>query len=1361
MTRGFFWRCLAFALVAGGVAAAQDAPLRVLIFSGLNNHDWRSTTPVLVDMFKGCPRFGTVDVTETLGQCDETTFARYDVIVSNWTPYPKTAREWPDATEKAFLAFVRRGGGFVLFHAAACTFQGWPEFQQIIGLTWEEKKTNHAHYHNFRVSVRDAHHPIAKGLRDFYITDELYQNMVTRTDRPFHTVWDAFSAKAVGGTEKVEPMLITLPYGKGRGVNCMLGHDAAAMRNVAFRTLMLRSAEWAATGRVTIPVPEEWPGSYAGGIVSGVDIEAAIAAAKGYRRNEDRGPLATVENLAAAAASRRDGTVLASCLAKAIQGDATPDAKAFFCRELGVAGTEQEVPVLAAQLEDEVIEASARRALEQIPGSAADTALLAALERVSPRFIPGVINSLGERRVRSAVAALVARIEDPDAQIASSAVAALGKIGDSACVRALRDALGKATEARRAEIAEACLACAGIAGGREAKALCMAVEQAPLDAPHHAAAWLARVERSGASGVEEAARALTSEDNMMREAALRYLSEANGASATRALTRVLKNAEPGMAVSILGVLGERGDTRAARDVLALAAHSDPAVRLGALKALERVGTCDVVAVLLARAAETKDAEQEAARMSLERLNAEGTDTALARALVRSRPAIQIAALDVLAKRKAAAKTDVVLNATSNGESKVREAAWRALKTLASERYLARMLAHLERTAGDDECNAAQDAIAGVAKGMDAADQERILLARWDGTYTPVARSLMRVMASLGNDWALAKVREIYAQTPVKALRGLSVEALSSWPSPAALEDLFAIARSDSDETNKAVAVRGIAPMMGLMVDGDAALIVGRLKEALGLTHDDKDKRALLGELGKRPCAAALDLALEYLKEPGVANEAGLAAIQAAAALDATQSIRIKAAMRDVMAAVPSRDIDKQACEMLRKAGWPVNLAIGGVASSPDKIDSDGGASGDQAAIDGNPDTYWDEADNQASYVFDVTFKEPISVAGLRIKGHAYHSYCPKDFVIVCDGVPVKTIRDAEYDQTANEFATGFPAVTCKTVELQITGYYGNSPAIRELELYASNPETAMTENTMPNPPEYGWQQGADAFALMNHGRVVWQWNYGKELPKSYFSPVTLGGGMELTWLSPSDHWWHRALWFSWKELNGVNYWEEDKERHCKGINDIVSVETTPNADHSARIGMTVAYHPPNEPPVLTEKRVIDVSAPDAQGGYAIDWRSDFRAGPQDVHMQGGTSGGGYAGMSVRIAPKSCDWRLVDSEGREDVPTESFAKTTHGQHARWMDFSLVDMASGETAGIAILDHPGNLRFPSQWHNLIDDKVPFGYFSPAPLWSEPYTLPAGQTMTLRYRIVIHPGRTDRPGLEKQWQEWAKEK
>ena len=457
------WLCLAVALLACGTAAAEDAPLRVLVFSGLNNHDWKSTTPVLLDMLKKCPRFGVVDVTDDPGQCDAAKLAQYDVIVSNWTPYPRTAREWPEATEKAFLDFVRNGGGFLVIHAAACTFQEWPEFQKVIGLTWQADKTSHTHYCTFKVAVKDTKHPIVQGLGDFYTTDELYQNMVCMTDNPFDVVFDAYSAKSVNGTEKNEPMLITMEYGKGRAVNLMLGHDARAMGNVGFQTLLLRGTEWAATGRATVSAPGDWPASHAAGVVSGVDAAAAVDAAKGYLRNEDRAAVAVVENIVTAAASRKEGAALAALLADALKGDATPDAKAFFCQELGVIGTDKEVPALAAMLTEEAVETSARRALEQIPGSAADQTLLDALPHASAKLAVGIINSLGNRRTQAAVPLLAVRLNDADAEIAAASAAALGKIGTKECLDALRDALAKAPAERRAALAAAEEAAAAVA----------------------------------------------------------------------------------------------------------------------------------------------------------------------------------------------------------------------------------------------------------------------------------------------------------------------------------------------------------------------------------------------------------------------------------------------------------------------------------------------------------------------------------------------------------------------------------------------------------------------------------------------------------------------------------------------------------------------------------------------------------------------------------------------------------------------------------------------------------------------------------------------------------------------------------
>ena len=176
---------------------------------------------------------------------------------------------------------------------------------------------------------------------------------------------------------------------------------------------------------------------------------------------------------------------------------------------------------------------------------------------------------------------------------------------------------------------------------------------------------------------------------------------------------------------------------------------------------------------------------------------------------------------------------------------------------------------------------------------------------------------------------------------------------------------------------------------------------------------------------------------------------------------------------------------------------------------------------------------------------------------------------------------------------------------------------------------------------------------------MRGSGVVWQFNYKTEEGKPYFHPITVAGSPTLTDLRPADHPWHRALWFSWKYINGVLYWEEDpKTGKAPGETELTDVKATPRADHSAHFELALSYHPPGKPAVLTEKRTLDVSPPAADGGYFIDWLSVFTAGDADVVLDrtpipgqpNGVAWGGYAGLSLRLAPAMRGWQFADSEG---------------------------------------------------------------------------------------------------------------
>jgi len=276
---------------------------------------------------------------------------------------------------------------------------------------------------------------------------------------------------------------------------------------------------------------------------------------------------------------------------------------------------------------------------------------------------------------------------------------------------------------------------------------------------------------------------------------------------------------------------------------------------------------------------------------------------------------------------------------------------------------------------------------------------------------------------------------------------------------------------------------------------------------------------------------------------------------------------------------------------------------------------------------------------------------------------------------------------------------------------------------------------------------YSWQQTDSSIALLNSEGIVWQFNYRKQEGRPYFHPLSLTDGTELAWLRPADHPWHRALWFSWKYINDLNYWDPELP---EGQTEVIGLKTKLGTDYTAQIEMFISYHPPKKPAVLTEKRILAVSAPDEDGCYHIDWLSIFTAGDNDVLLdrtgipgeKNGKSYGGYAGLSLRMAEHTKDWQFLGSEG----PLEPESR---GSKARWVDFS-GNIADGGFAGVAIFDHPDNPRHPSSW--WLSGSMP--YFSPAVLFHKPYTLPAGKTLTLRYHIFIHAGHADEDMLESEW-------
>jgi len=226
-----------------------------------------------------------------------------------------------------------------------------------------------------------------------------------------------------------------------------------------------------------------------------------------------------------------------------------------------------------------------------------------------------------------------------------------------------------------------------------------------------------------------------------------------------------------------------------------------------------------------------------------------------------------------------------------------------------------------------------------------------------------------------------------------------------------------------------------------------------------------------------------------------------------------------------------------------------------------------------------------------------------------------------------------------------------------------------------------------------------WRQTEHALALLNGTNVVWQIVADPAQGKPYFHPLATPDGTLLTDLRPADHPWHRGLWFSWKFINGLNYWEEDRQtRRSQGATELVAEKLQPHADGSATFNFSLRYHPWNAPALLTEQRTVAITAP-VHGHYEINWTSEFTAVAQVSLTRtpppgepGGKSYGGYAGLSLRLNQSTAGWTFSNDSGA----TGSAA--LHGQPAGWVKFS----AGANCPAVTIFDSVENLHHPSPWY-----------------------------------------------------------
>ena len=134
-----------FSLLLAYTVSARK-PIKTLLITGQNNHNWQVSHVVLKQILENSGRFD-VDFAISPEQGKDMSgfvldFSPYQLVVLDYN-----GDSWPEETNRRFLEYVQNGGGVVIYHAADNAFSKWPEFNKICALGgWEGRNENSGPY---------------------------------------------------------------------------------------------------------------------------------------------------------------------------------------------------------------------------------------------------------------------------------------------------------------------------------------------------------------------------------------------------------------------------------------------------------------------------------------------------------------------------------------------------------------------------------------------------------------------------------------------------------------------------------------------------------------------------------------------------------------------------------------------------------------------------------------------------------------------------------------------------------------------------------------------------------------------------------------------------------------------------------------------------------------------------------------------------------------------------------------------------------------------------------------------------------------------------------------------------------------
>lgn len=590
--------------------------------------------------------------------------------------------------------------------------------------------------------------------------------------------------------------------------------------------------------------------------------------------------LATLLVLAAASAWAADAPKAAAEkeqeLLAVLRSDKPSAEKAIACKLLAIHGSSAAVPDLAKLLPDAQLASWARIALEVIPGAAADEALRKAADSLQGRLLIGTINSIGVRRDANAVEALSSRLQDKDAEVASAAAVALGRIGNAAAAKSLRPSLATAPVKVRSAIAEGCVLCAERlwAEGKSVEAAEIYDEVRKADVPKQRileatrGAILARKQE----GIPLLLEQFRSPDKGLFQLALTTAREFPGGEVDKSLAAEMTRATPERAALLIQAMADRQETVVLAAVLQAAEQGPKPVRIAAIGALGRVGDATCLPTLLEIAVDADADLAQAAKATLADLPGDKVDAQIIALLPKSAGKTFPLLIEIVGQRRIDA-VPVLVKALEHSDRAVRGAALSALGETVALPKLSVLVAQVVTPKHPEDVPAAQQALKAASVRMP--DREacaaELATAVERTSSLPTKVTLLEILGAVGGTKALGTIGAA-AKTADPQLQDISSRLLGEWMTADAAPVLLDLSKTAPGEKYQVRALRGyirIARQFVLPEPERAEMC----KKAFEAARQPAEQKLVLDVLKRYPNTETLKLAIKAAQVPELKDEA--------------------------------------------------------------------------------------------------------------------------------------------------------------------------------------------------------------------------------------------------------------------------------------------------------------------------------------------------------------------------------------------------------------------------------------------------------------------------------------------------------